>query len=101
MRHLPVGKLRAEVLKAFFEKYAPRDERVLIGPRIGEDAAVIEMGDRYLLATTDPITFATDEIGWDALQVNPNHLALRRAPPPPFLPTLPLPEGATTDASVE
>ena len=101
MRHLPVGKLRAEVLQAFFEKYAPRDERVLIGPRIGEDAAVIEMGDRYLLATTDPVTFATDEIGWYALQVNANDLAVRGARPRWFLATLLLPEGATTDASVE
>ena len=101
MRYLPVGKLRAEFLQALFEKYAPRDERVVIGPKIGEDAAVIEMGDRYLVATTDPITFATDEIGWYALQVNANDLAVRGARPRWFLATLLLPEGATTDASVE
>ena len=34
-----------------------------MGPRVGEDAAVIDIGDRYLVATTDPITFATDELG--------------------------------------
>ncbi len=101
MRNLPVGKLRAETLERLFDKYAPGDERVVVGPRIGEDAAVIEMGDRYLVATTDPITFATDEIGWYALQVNANDLAVRGARPRWFLATLLLPEQATTDALVE
>ena len=101
MRHLPVGKLRAEVLQALFEKYAPADDRVVIGPKIGEDAAVLDMGDRYLVATTDPITFATDEIGWYALQVNANDVAVRGARPRWFLATLLLPAGATTDLSVE
>jgi len=98
---LPVGKLRADTLQAFFSKLAPRDERVVVGPRIGEDAAVIDMGDRYLVATTDPITFATDEIGWYALQVNANDVAVRGARPRWFLATLLLPEGHTTESDVE
>lgn len=101
MRNLPVGKLRAEALQALFDKYVPGDERVVVGPKIGEDAAVIEMGDRYLVATTDPITFATEEIGWYALQVNANDLAVRGARPRWFLATLLLPEQGTTDALVE
>lgn len=101
MLNLPVGKLRAETLQRLFDKYAPGDARVVVGPRIGEDAAVVEMGDRYLVATTDPITFATDEIGWYALQVNANDLAVRGARPRWFLATLLLPEQATTDALVE
>ena len=101
MRTLPVGKLRAEALQALFDKHARLDERVVIGPKIGEDAAVIDMGDRYLVASTDPITFATDEIGWYALQVNANDLAVRGARPRWFLATLLLPERATTEASVE
>ncbi|MFQ5828171.1 MAG: AIR synthase family protein [Candidatus Methylomirabilia bacterium] len=101
MQALPVGKLRAETLQALFSKYAPLDERVVVGPRVGEDAAVIEMGDRYLLATTDPITFATAEIGWYALQVNANDVAVRGARPRWFLATLLLPEGGTSDEMVE
>jgi hydrogenase maturation factor len=101
MRILPVGKLRAETLQAYLDKYANLDSRVVVGPRIGEDAAVIEMGDRYLLATTDPITFATEEIGWYALQINANDLAVRGSRPRWFLACLLLPEGATTDVSVE
>ena len=64
----------------------------------GEDAAVLDMGDRYLVATTDPITFATDELGWYALCVNVNDIAVRGARPLWFLATLLLPEGGTSEA---
>src|SRR6266852_1343568 len=100
MSPLPVGKLRADALRAIFDKLAPRDPRVIVGPRVGEDAAVIDLGDRYLIATSDPITFAADDIGWYALQVNANDIAVRGARPRWFLATLLLPPGATTEASV-
>ncbi len=101
MRPLPVGKVPADTLERLFAKYAPQGERVVVGPRIGEDAAVLDMGDRYLVATTDPITFATDEAGRYAVHVNANDLAVRGARPRWFLATLLLPEGRTTDAVVE
>ena len=101
MRFLPIGKLRAETLQAIFDTHPLKDPRVVVGPRVGEDAAVIDMGDRYLVATTDPITFATDEIGWYALHVNANDIAVRGARPRWFLATLLLPGGATSDAVVD
>ena len=101
MQSLPVGKLRATVLQAFLDQRPVKDPRVVVGPKIGEDAAVIDFGDRYLIATSDPITFATDEIAWYALQVNANDVAVRGARPRWFLATLLLPEGRTTDASIE
>src|SRR2546422_648714 len=100
MQFLPIGKLRAETLQAIFDKHPVRDPRVVVGPRVGEDAAVIDAGDRYLVATTDPITFATDDIGWYALQVNANDIAVRGARPRWFLATLLLPSETTTEASV-
>jgi hydrogenase maturation factor len=100
MQRLPVGKLRAHFLQALFDKHPPRDPRVVVGPRVGEDAAVIDLGDRYLVATTDPITFATDEIGWYALQVNANDVAVRGARPRWFLATLLLPEDGATEGAV-
>ncbi len=100
MPFLPIGKHRAETLQAIFDKHPLRDPRVVVGPRVGEDAAVIDMGDRYLVATTDPITFATDEIGWYAVQVNANDIAVRGARPRWFLATLLLPPRTTTEASV-
>jgi hydrogenase maturation factor len=101
MQFLPIGKLRADTLQAIFDKHQLKDPRVVVGPRVGEDAAVIDMGDRYLVATSDPITFATAEIGWYALHVNANDIAVRGARARWFLATLLLPAGATTDASVD
>jgi hydrogenase expression/formation protein HypE len=97
---LPVGKLRAETLAAIFDKHPVKDPRVVVGPRVGEDAAIIDMGDRYLVATTDPITFATDDIAWYALQVNANDVAVRGARPRWLLATLLLPAGKTSDDDV-
>ena len=53
MQALPIGKLRAETLQAIFDKHHTKDPRVVVGPKVGEDAAVIDMGDRYLVATSD------------------------------------------------
>jgi hydrogenase expression/formation protein HypE len=101
MPSLPVGKLRAATLQALLDRRPVMDVRVVVGPRVGEDAAVIDLGDRYLIATADPITFATDEIARYALQVNANDVAVRGARPRWFLATILLPEGRTTDESVE
>ena len=100
MSFLPVGKLPAATLQAIFERRATKDPRVVVGPRVGEDAAVIDMGDRYLVATSDPITFATEDVAWYALQVNANDIAVRGARPRWFLATILLPEARTTDGDV-
>ncbi|MCG9132622.1 AIR synthase family protein [Candidatus Poribacteria bacterium] len=71
-----------------------------MGPQIGEDAAVIELGDNYLVATSDPITFATEDIGWYVVCVNSNDIAAMGAVPKWLLATLLLPEDATTPAMV-
>jgi len=100
MAFLPVGKLRAATLQSLFDRHPVKDPRVIVGPRVGEDAAVIDFGDRYLIATSDPITFATDDVAWYALQVNANDVAVRGARPRWFLATILLPEGTTTDDDV-
>ena len=97
---LPTGKLPADLLQAVLDKHARHDPRVFVGPRVGEDAAVIDLGDRYLVATADPITFATDELGWYALHVNANDIAVRGTRPRWFLATLLLPAGATDEEMV-
>jgi hydrogenase expression/formation protein HypE len=97
---LPLGKLRPALLEALLARHATADPRVVVGPRLGEDAAVVDMGDRYLVATTDPITFVTEDLGWYAVVVNANDLAVRGARPRWFLATWLLPEGRTTEAGV-
>lgn len=83
------------------KRYRLEDERVVLGARIGEDAAVIDMGERYLVAKTDPITFATDHIGWYAVCINANDLATMGATPRWFLATVLLPEEKTDEALAE
>lgn len=98
---VPVGKLPADLLKKMLAKFISADPRVLVGPALGIDAAIIEMGDRCLVAKTDPVTFASDEIGWYAVHVNANDIACCGATPRWFLATILLPAGSTTDRSVE
>jgi len=67
---------------------------VIVGPRIGEDAAVIDFGATLLVAKTDPITFAIDRIGWYAVNINANDVAVTGADPKWFLASILLPAGS-------
>ena len=93
---LPVGKLPLEHLRSLLKHLPKHDPRLLIGPQIGEDAAVIDQGDRCLVVATDPITFATDHIGRYAVHVNANDVAVLGAPPLWFFVVMLLPEGSAT-----
>src|ERR1019366_2035412 len=72
--------------------------RVLIGPRYGAEAAVIDFGEKYLVAKTDPITFSAERIGWYAVNINANDIATLGARPRWYLATVLLPEGRATRA---
>jgi hydrogenase maturation factor len=98
---LPVGKLPPDLLAKLLSQAPILDGRVLLGPGIGLDCAVVEAGESLLVFKSDPITFATQEIGWYALQVNANDIATCGATPRWFLATLLLPEAGTTPALVE
>ncbi len=98
---LPVGKLPPDLLSRLLAKYTSSGGRVLVGPGIGRDAAVVDMGDRLLVAKTDPITFTADEIGWYAVHVNANDVACCGACPRWFLAAVLLPAEGTTPEMVE
>lgn len=97
----PVGKLPAAALKRQLGKIAHADARVLIGPLYGDDATVIDMGDRLLVCTCDPITLASARIGHYAVYVNANDVAVMGARPRWFWATILLPESTTGDARVD
>ena len=97
---LPVGKLPFDLLAQVLAQAHIQDPRVVLGPGIGLDCAVIDIGPRYLVLKSDPITFATDEIGWYAVQVNANDIATTGAIPRWLLVTLLLPEQQTTSELV-
>lgn len=97
----PLGKLPADQLEKLLAAYQPHDPRLIAGGQVGQDAAVIDMGDRYLIAKTDPITFASDEIGWYAVNVNANDIACAGAAPKWFLAAILLPAGKAYPALVD
>jgi hydrogenase expression/formation protein HypE len=95
--NLPAGKLPSSLLAALLADLPTSDPQLLLGPSVGEDAAVIDFapdGDTLLVAKSDPITFATDEIGYYAVNVCANDLAVTGARPRFYLPTLLLPVGS-------
>jgi hydrogenase expression/formation protein HypE len=99
---IPAGKLPPRLLEKLLKSCAvPASSGVVLGPRYGEDAAVLEMGGKFLVAKTDPITFTADRIGWYAVNINANDLATMGAHPRWFLATFLFPEGRTNDALVE
>ncbi|HHT9145300.1 MAG: AIR synthase family protein [Candidatus Brocadiaceae bacterium] len=95
MNYFPVGKLDYRLLEKLLNLNPIKDPRIIVGPGIGEDAAVIDFGKKYLVAKTDPITFTTHRIGWYAVNINANDIATMGATPKWFLATLLLPEGKT------
>jgi hydrogenase maturation factor len=97
----PVGKLPAELLQRILAQAPVLDRRVLLGPGIGLDCAVLDLGETLLVLKSDPITFASDTIGWYAVQVNANDIATCGATPRWLLLTTLLPEGRTNEELVE
>src|SRR3990172_9251051 len=97
-KQLQVGKLPPALLQRLLAKNRIADPRVIVGPRVGEDAAAVRMGDKLLVAATDPVTFASELIGWYAVHVNANDIAVMGARPRWFLCTALLPENYTPKA---
>ena len=97
-RLLAAGKLPASLLAELLATLPTHAPQLLLGPAVGEDAAVIDFGpgDTLLVAKSDPITFATDEIGHYAVHVCANDLAVTGATPRFYLPTLLLPQGESS-----
>jgi len=98
---MKTGKLSPDILRRLLAAARCQDARVVVGPAIGEDAAVLAVGDKLLVASVDPITFATDLIGWYAVHVNANDVAVMGARPAWFLATLLLPEDAPPSLAEE
>jgi len=97
MTALPIGKIDPEILRTFLYRYTKKDESVMIGAGIGEDAAVIDIGPVLLLAKTDPITHAGREIGRYAVHINANDIAAMGGRPRWYLATILMPPGTEAE----
>lgn len=96
----PVGKLPPAFLAGILANAPQFDDRILLGPGIGLDCAVVDAGEQYWVFKSEPITFATDQIGWYAVQVATNDIATTGAVPRFMLLTMLLPEGHSDEELV-
>ena len=94
---LQIGKINPDILGKLISDYTHKEDRVLIGAGIGEDAAIIDMGSSYLVAKTDPITHVTSEIGHYAVNINANDIAAMGGKPMWFLATILMPAASSAD----
>jgi hydrogenase expression/formation protein HypE len=85
------GKLPVALLQRLLRFRGARDRRVVLGPAFGQDAAVIDIGSQYLILKSDPVTFTVEEIGWYAVHVNANDVAVMGARPAWFQSTIIVP----------
>jgi len=90
---LPPGKVPADILKdVVFRNLGAKRPEVILGPSTGIDGTVIDVGDVSLISSMDPITGATDRIGWLAVNVNANDVATFGCEPRFMLSCILLPE---------
>ena len=100
-RMLPVGKLSPEILKKIIAQAPMQDSRLFMGPGIGLDCGIVDNGNNYLVLKTDPITFATEEIGWYAIQIIANDIATTGAEPLWLMVTALFPQDKTDEVLVQ
>ena len=95
VKRLATGKVPLEVLeRCVFPRLGIPSERVLRGAAVGEDAPIIDMGDKVLVIKANPITGTERNIGYLAVHINANDVATRGAKPLWFLSIILLPEMA-------
>ncbi len=92
---LPFGKIPIDILKeVVYKNLGVKRKEVVLGPSAGFDGAVIDVGDKSLIVSTDPITGAIERIGWLAVNINANDIATFGVEPAFFLSCILLPENA-------
>jgi len=92
---LPPGKIPIDVLeKIVFKNLGAKRGEVVLGPSAGIDGAIIDIGDRSLIVSMDPITGALGIIGFLAVNVNANDIATFGCQPLFLVSCILLPENA-------
>ena len=87
------GKVPMRVLKKIVYKHlGARRSDVILGPSIGEDAAILRAGNEILVLKSDPVTGALERVGFLAVHVNANDVATRGVEPSWLVSTILLPE---------
>ena len=77
-----------------FKNLGALRNEVVVGPSAGVDGAVLDLGDKSLIVSMDPITGAIERIGWLAVNVNANDVATFGVEPAFLFSCMMLPENA-------
>ncbi|MDR2203722.1 MAG: AIR synthase family protein [Nitrososphaerota archaeon] len=92
---LPLGKVPSDVLRdTVFKNLGAFREEVVLGSAIGCDGAVLEVGNKSVIVSMDPITGALERLGFEAVVVNANDVATFGVLPLFLFSCILLPEGA-------
>ncbi len=92
---LPAGKIPVDILKrVVFRNLGAKRKEVALGPSVGIDGAVIDIGGKSIVTSMDPITGAVERIGWLSVNINANDIATFGVKPAFFLSSIMLPETA-------
>jgi len=95
MGKLPFGKVPLDILKeVVFKNLGIKRDEVVLGPSAGFDGAVIDIGNKSLIVSMDPITGAIERIGWLAVNINANDVATFGVEPAFLFSCILLPEKA-------
>jgi len=79
---LPIGKLDPRLLeKIVFNYLGSERKEVLIGPKVGVDAALLQINNTRIVFKSDPIVGASHRIGQLAINVVSNDIACMGAKP--------------------
>lgn len=90
-----LGKIPPEILeKTVFKFLGAKRSDVIFGPSRGEDAAIVSDGCKLLALHCDPISGASEKIGWIAMNVATNDIATRGVKPRWALSCIMLPQGS-------
>ena len=107
MPRFPLGKLPMSFMNKIIQTYLIPNKKlesgrkVIFGPHAGQDVAVIDIGDKYLITKSDPITFTSKSIGFYVVNINANDIVTSGAKPIGFQPTVLLPENKTDEILVD
>jgi hydrogenase expression/formation protein HypE len=89
------GKIpHSELENIIFKHLGVINKKVILGPKIGEDAAILKIGSKVIIISTDPITGATKNIGWLSVHINANDVASYGIKPSWYLCSILLPENS-------
>jgi len=95
-RSFRIGKIPPDsMVRAVYSHGGKSNPRLVLGPGIGRDTAVVRLAKKLVVLTADPVTGTTRHIGEHSVHINANDIAATGARPVWYVCTLLLPPGTS------